>query len=83
MTENKLKQIAETFWKSYLKGWAEILQMNEQDFIPTYDKEERNLQARLIRDLVCEFEYYNTGDGEDMVIDSQKLLDFADTLENL
>jgi hypothetical protein len=81
MIDNKLKMFAETFWKSYRRGWCDILMTEEKYLSDCFDNDERKLQAKLIRQLVEEFQYYHTGDGEDMVVDSRKLLDFADVLE--
>lgn len=38
--------------------------------------------ASIIREIVFEFQYYNTHEGEDMILDSRKLLDLADELES-
>lgn len=81
MVDNKLKIVAETFWKSYKNGWCEILMAEEDSLSDCFDDDERKLQAKLIRQLVEEFQYYHTGNGEDLVVDSRKLLDFADVLE--
>ena len=42
---------------------------------------ESGLVAAL-RELVFQLQYYNTSEGEDMVLDARSILDVADELEN-
>ena len=43
---------------------------------------ESGLVAAL-RELVYQLQYYNTGEGEDMILDARTVLDVIEELENL
>lgn len=36
-----------------------------------------------LREVVNQLQYYNFGEGEDMILDARAILDIADELENL
>jgi hypothetical protein len=37
----------------------------------------------LLREVVNQLQYYNFGEGEDMILDARAILDIANELENL
>ena len=37
--------------------------------------------ANVLRELVNQLQYYNFGEGEDMILDARAILDIADELE--
>ena len=39
--------------------------------------------AAVIREIVNELQYYNCGQGEDMIVSARALLDLADEIESL
>lgn len=47
------------------------------------DTTEEDGIVALLRELVNQLQYYNFGEGEDMILDARAILDIADELENL
>ena len=47
------------------------------------DTTEEDGIVALLRELVNQLQYYNFGEGEDMILDARAILDIADELEVL
>jgi hypothetical protein len=47
------------------------------------DTTEEDGIVALLREVVNQLQYYNFGEGEDMILDARAILDIADELENL
>ena len=63
---------AQQIWKVFC---AELTQEPTDDL--------REGLATTIREIVNELQYYNTSEGEDMILDAYKLYELADELENI
>ena len=48
---------------------------------PTFDDDKKAIAA-VVREIANEFQYYNSGEGEDMIIDARDLYDLATELES-
>jgi len=47
------------------------------------DTTEEDGIVALLREVVNQLQYYNFGEGEDMILDARAILDVCDELENL
>ena len=47
------------------------------------DTTEEDGIVALLREVANQLQYYNFGEGEDMILDARAILDIADELENL
>ena len=70
--EQQMTDAAQTIWKAFC---GELTQE------PTDDM--REALATAIREVANELQYYNTSEGEDMILDAYKLYELADELEVL
>ena len=81
MTDMKTK--AQKIWDTYREGYAEALCTPVEQFDTSLDRDSRKIIAAVIRDISSELQYYNPGEGEDMIIDAQALYKLADEMEVL
>jgi hypothetical protein len=81
MTDMKTK--AQKIWNTYIEGYSEALCTPVEQFDTSINCYSRKIVAAVIRDISSELQYYNTGEGEDMIIDAQALYELADELEEL
>ena len=70
--EQQMTDAAQTIWKAFC---GELTQE------PTDDM--REALATAIREVANELQYYNTSEGEDMILDAYKLYELSDELEVL
>jgi hypothetical protein len=68
--EQQMTDAAQTIWKAFC---GELTQE------PTDDM--REALATAIREVANELQYYNTSEGEDMILDAYKLYELSDELE--
>ena len=68
--EQQMTDSAQTIWKAFC---GELTQE------PTDDM--REALATAIREVANELQYYNTSEGEDMILDAYKLYELSDELE--
>lgn len=48
---------------------------------PLHPGDAEKIVATAIREVVYQLQYYNFGEGEDMILDARAILDVADELE--
>lgn len=65
------QQIAESLLVAYRKVLEQSVYYDE------------NFIVSILRELVNQLQYYNFGEGEDMILDARAILDVADELEVL
>ena len=65
------QQIAESLLVAYRKVLEQSVYYDE------------NFIVSILRELVNQLQYYNFGEGEDMILDARAILDVCDELEEL
>jgi hypothetical protein len=78
-----MKTKAQKIWNTYKEGYSEALCTPVEQFDTSMDSYSRKIVADVIRDISSELQYYNFGEGADMIIDAQALYELADELEEL
>lgn len=74
---------AQKIWNTYIEGYSEALCTPVENFDTTMDKDSRKIIADVIREIVNQLQYYNPGEGVDMIVDAQALYELSDELEKL
>jgi hypothetical protein len=81
MTDMKTK--AQKIWDTYREGYAEALCTPVENFDTYLDSDSRKIVADVIREVVNQLQYYNPGEGVDMIVDAQALYELSDEMEAL
>ena len=71
------KEVAQAIWDAFYSTFAD----ERVDF--TVQKLNNTALANVLREVANQLQYYNFGEGEDMIIDARDVLDVCDELENL
>ena len=70
-----MTKLAQKIWKAFC---GELIDNGVKD-----SEDVRQGLSTTIRELANELQYYNTSEGEDMIIDARDLYDLATEIENL
>lgn len=70
-----MNKLAQKIWESFC---GELIHNGVKD-----SEDVRQALSTAIREIASELQYYNTGEGEDMIIDARNLYDLATELEVL
>jgi hypothetical protein len=78
-----MKTKAQKIWDTYVEGHSDAFCTPIENFDTSMDKDSRRIIADVIREIVNQLQYYNTGEGVDMIVDAQALYELSDELEEL
>ena len=71
------KEVAQSIWDAFYSTFAD----ERVDF--TVQKLNNTALANVLREVANQLQYYNFGEGEDMILDARDLYDLATEIENL
>ena len=71
------KEVAQAIWDAFYSTFTD----ERVDF--TVQKLNNTALANVLREVANQLQYYNFGEGEDMILDARDLYDLATEIENL
>lgn len=77
------KEVAQAIWDTYVGGYSKALMTPVEQFDTSINSDSRKIVADVLREVANQLQYYNFGEGVDMIVDSHSLYEVADELEVL
>ena len=77
------KEVAQAIWNTYVDGYSKALMTPVEQFDTYLDPYSKKIIADILREVANQLQYYNFGEGEDMILDARDLYDLATEIENL